>query len=202
MTLFSGRSQEPGEQRQRTKSHMENIPNCTTLAALRWKPHCSSQSRNIGDFCCIRSAFAHLRWLQYTSGRLWITKANVPSLKIFCLHVWTLPLTFPIQNQAVGQKGNDYMFSGVSTRFTDWTQPPGNHLHPARLEQRAQMGWGSGVQVNSSFSATSMSSHHHMLIFRCKVHVAPALLMSWFTLTLACREEGKWWEMQKWAVFF
>lgn len=60
------------------------------------------------------------------SGRLWITKANVPSLKIFCPCVWRFPLTFPIQNQAVGQKGNDYMFSGVSTRFTDWTQSPGN----------------------------------------------------------------------------
>lgn len=56
----------------------------------------------------------------------WSGKEWIPSLKLF-FPCGRFPFTFVVQkNQAVGQKGNVYIFAVISNHFTCWTKPPGN----------------------------------------------------------------------------
>lgn len=112
-------------------------------------------------------------WTAQWRRRQWIAKASVPFSKAPLSTRLKISFYFPdSKNQAVGQKGNICIFTGVSTHFTGWTQYPGNRnpvIYSWQVWSRAETGWGLSLQGGSRFSATSVSSHHHTFDLRCRV---------------------------------
>lgn len=122
--------------------------------------HCNRQSRSIGDFCCISSASAHLNGM-----------ADSELLKPASHPMW-LKISFYFPDSKIKllvKRATFISFLHAFYRLNSTSRKPKHcHLQLARLEQRAEMGRGSALQANSRFSATSVSSHHHALVLRCK----------------------------------
>lgn len=92
-------------------------------------------------------------------------------------------LLLKFKNQAVGQKGNVYIFTGVSSPFVGWTKPPGNWdtvLH--RWKSGAESWEGAGFGSPSSLQVLSLkcvlpTPHTHPQMQSLSVPGSPAVLV-------------------------